>query len=66
MEFKPELLPKVLNELDRRRGRWKEICDATGISYSTLQKIAQGQVANPGVNTIEMLHSHLFGQSSAA
>jgi transcriptional regulator with XRE-family HTH domain len=65
-EYKPTLLPAVVEELGRRRGTWREICAETGINYSTLQKIAQGQVTNPGVNTVELLHDYLLPDNRPA
>ena len=58
-QYQPTLLPAVIGLLEQRRGKWPEICAETGVNYSTLQKIVQGQVANPGVNTIELLHNYL-------
>lgn len=61
-QYQPTLLPAVIQLLEKRRGKWPEICAATGVNYSTLQKIVQGQVTNPGVNTVERLHDYLLAE----
>jgi len=69
VNYSPTLLPAVISALNKCRGTWPEICAATGVNYSTLQKIVQGQVTNPGVNTIERLHDYLtakYDEGSAA
>lgn len=63
-QYQPTLLPAVIELLEKRRGKWPEICAATGVNYSTLQKIVQGQVTNPGVNTVECLHKYLTAVQS--
>lgn len=68
-DYQPTLLPSVIALLDKRRGTWREVCADTGVNYSTLQKIVQGQVTNPGVNTVERLHEYLVanqGEETAA
>lgn len=51
----------VLDELEERRGEWKEIARDTGISYRTIQKIARQIVADPGVSRIETLAKYFGG-----
>lgn len=62
LPYTPTLLPAVISALNECRGTWPEICAATGVNYSTLQKIVQGQVTNPGVNTVERLHDYLISE----
>lgn len=39
-----------LNEL---KGRWPEIADASGVSYSWLQKFARAEITNPTIDTLQ-------------
>lgn len=41
------------------RGEWPAICQATGLSYWWLTKLAQGRIAEPGIGKIERLQRHL-------
>lgn len=43
------------NELASRRGDWRALCDATGLSYWWLIKFAQGRIREPGLSKIEAL-----------
>lgn len=66
MNTEPKMLPAVIRLLEESRGRWREISAETGISYGTIQNIAQGRSENPGVNTVEKLHSFLTQVEGAA
>lgn len=41
-----------------RKGRWKQIATATGLSYRTVGKIAQGLIHDPGASKIETLANY--------
>lgn len=45
----------VLRQLDANKGRFRETAKNTGVPYSTLVKIAQRKIPNPGVNSIQAL-----------
>ncbi len=46
-------------DLDRARGRWPQIADATGVNYFTIARIARGETPAPQINTYEKLRSWL-------
>lgn len=46
-------------DLDRARGRWPKIADATGVNYFTIARIARGQTPTPQINTYEKLRAWL-------
>jgi hypothetical protein len=46
-------------ELADRRGIWREICAATGLSYWWLTKFAQGRIGEPGLSKIEALQAYM-------
>ncbi len=48
----------VLAELEKRKGRWPEVAEATGISKRTIEKIARQEIKNPGVSHIETLNQY--------
>lgn len=64
MNMEPKMLPEVVALLLEQRGNWRSICEATGVNYNTLQKIAQGKSENPGVNTVEKLHGYLTARAA--
>jgi predicted transcriptional regulator len=41
--------------LSASRGRWVEVSRESGVPYHTLIKIAQGQVSNPRIETVQRL-----------
>ena len=48
--------PAVVNArelLDRCRGHWPVVEKRSGVSYSWLSKFARGEIANPGVDTLQ-------------
>lgn len=54
-----DLLTPTLAELHARKGRWPDICAATGLDYDWLTKLAQGRIEDPGVRKIQRL-AHYF------
>jgi transcriptional regulator with XRE-family HTH domain len=48
----------VVRELELAKGRWSEVAEGTGISKRTIEKIASGETANPGVSHVEKLASY--------
>jgi uncharacterized membrane protein len=57
--YQSEMLADVQKRLYEVRGSWPQICTDLSISYSWLCKVAQKQIASPGVNEIERLHKYL-------
>jgi len=61
---KEPILAYVLRNLESARGTWPAICEECGVPYSTLFKIAQGQIKNPRINTVQRLVNY-FGTRRA-
>ena len=53
------LLDAVLAGLQDRKGEWPSIAKETGLDYSWLTKLAQGQINDPGIKKIERLAGYL-------
>jgi len=49
------LLEYVIEQLQAAKGCWPRIAAATSISKRTLEKIASGEINDPGVRKIEIL-----------
>lgn len=60
------ILESVLNSLNEAKGGWREVSTATGVPYSTLCKIAQREIENPGVAHVQALYDHFRQVKSAA
>jgi transcriptional regulator with XRE-family HTH domain len=45
--------------LKERRGAWKQVAEASGVSYSWLSKFANGHIENPGYATLSRLFDYL-------
>lgn len=54
----------VRRRLEEVRGSWVEVSRASGVPYHTLTKIAQGQVEDPRISTVQALVDHFNGQSA--
>lgn len=52
--------------LIQRKGRWREISDRSGMSYSWLSKFAGDRIPNPGVRSLRKLESALKDEREAA
>lgn len=59
------VLDKVRDELNRRKGTWPQICDDVGLGYSYVSKIAQGHIKDPGHNRLMKLYNY-FNENNAA
>lgn len=51
----PDLLELFREDMRSKRGRPREIAEATGIPIRSLYKILYGQTKNPGFETVEKL-----------
>ena len=58
------MLTAVLASLNEAKGSWREISDASGVPYSTLCKIAQGSIENPGVAHIQSLFDYFRAEKA--
>jgi hypothetical protein len=55
----------VLAELQSSKGRWPVVAEGSGVSRRTIEKIASGEIADPGVSHIEKLAAY-FREHAAA
>lgn len=44
-----------------RRGRWLEVANRSGVSYSWISKFMNGHIPNPGSRTLERLQAGIKG-----
>lgn len=58
---KYSILQDVLANLDRTKGQWPTIAHRSGIPYKTIVKIAQREILNPGVNSVQQLYDYFHG-----
>jgi transcriptional regulator with XRE-family HTH domain len=54
----------VLESLRSAKGTWPAVAEKTGISKRTIEKIASGEIENPGVSHIEKLANYFRGAAS--
>jgi predicted transcriptional regulator len=59
------ILASVREKLEECRGTWVEVARASGVPYHTLTKIAQGQVPDPRISTVQRLVDHFNGAPRA-
>jgi hypothetical protein len=45
----------IKRKLGETKGRWPDVAKGSGVPVSTVRKIGQGQVTDPGVNTAQAL-----------
>lgn len=55
----------VMSELRRSKGSWPTVAEGSGVSRRTIEKIASGEIADPGVSHIEKLASYFREQQPA-
>lgn len=60
------MLDFVLIQLEAWKGRWSDVADGTGISKRTIEKIASGETADPGVRRVQKLYDWFRAQEEAA
>lgn len=53
----------VISCLQEAKGTWPTIAEATGMSNRTIQKIASGEIEDPGVSHIEKLAGYFRQQT---
>jgi hypothetical protein len=56
----------VLDQLQRCKGQWQVVARETQISKRTIEKIAAGQIADPGVIKIQKLAEYFRGRGAEA
>lgn len=55
----------VISRLHAARGQWRSIAEATGVSKRTIEKIASGEIEDPGVSHIEKLAGYFREQQKS-
>lgn len=55
------ILQDVLDNLDRTKGQWPAVSEGSGVPYKTIVKIAQREILNPGVNSVQQLYDYFHG-----
>lgn len=56
----------VLAGLERTKGRWPAVAEASGVPYKTLTKIAQREIIDPGVSHVQKLADYFRAMDEAA
>lgn len=56
------ILSFVKRRLEEKRGSWVDVARDSGVPYHTLTKIAQGQVENPRIETVQRLVDYFHDQ----
>jgi len=55
----------VLERLQDSKGRWPAVAEGSGVSRRTIEKIASGEIQDPGVSHIEKLARYFREQCAA-
>lgn len=55
----------VLTRLQESKGHWARVAEGAGVSKRTIEKIASGEIKDPGVSHIEKLYRYFRGQEAA-
>lgn len=53
----------VLDQLSLSKGKWPKVAEESGVSKRTIEKIASGEIEDPGVSHIEKLAGYFRGQA---
>lgn len=56
---------QVRGALDKRRGDWRRVAEAAGVSHSWISQFVRGKIPNPGYATLVRLHAELIGAPGA-
>lgn len=59
------MLDYVKAQLQAWKGRWAEVADGAAVSRRTIEKIASGEIADPGVSNVQKLHDWFRSQEKA-
>lgn len=63
------VMPTLRADLQRARGRWPQMATDTGVSHSTISRVARGRIPTPQIDTYLALRSwldeHLPEQAAA-
>ena len=53
-------------QLQAHKGRWPNVAERSGVSRRTIEKIARGEIKDPGVSHIEKLAQFFHLEDAAA
>ncbi len=53
----------VMERLQQTKGKWPMVAAGSGVSLRTLDKIARGEIKDPGVSHIEKLAGYFRAQA---
>lgn len=56
------MLDYVRSQLQAWKGRWTEVAQGSDVSKRTIEKIASGEIADPGVSNVQKLHDWFRAQ----
>ena len=51
-----------MDQLQRSKGRWRQVAQGAGVSRRTIEKIARREIEDPGVSHIEALAAYFKSQ----
>ncbi len=54
----------VMERLEAAKGCWPDVSEGSGVSRRTIEKIARGEIADPGVSHIQKLADYFIAQDS--
>ncbi len=57
---------KVRAALEARRGEWRQIAAASGVSYSWISQFMRDKIDNPGLQTLRSIAKALKGAKAPA
>jgi len=60
------MLEYVIEQLGAWKGRWPTVAEGSGVSKRTIEKIANREIADPGVSHIQKLYDWFRSQKAAA
>jgi transcriptional regulator with XRE-family HTH domain len=66
MDTKPPIYDFVMAQLRSRRVPQRKVAAESGVPFSTLTKIAQGQIKEPSVHSIQKLADYFESQREVA
>ena len=55
----------VMVQLQAHKGRWPNVAERSGVSRRTIEKIARGEIKDPGVSHIEKLAQFFHSEDAA-
>jgi len=54
-----DTISSIRTSLEARKGDWPRMCEATGLSYHWVTKVAQGKILEPGARKVEILRRYM-------